>query len=470
VQKCDFAPSCFGGFDMPQSYTKKKGSRVVPDPDKFLFNIDTFWYNIDAMNYDEVMDSGFREFLRSAREYYMDTDERKTLEVELPGYDHPVVFEVYPGQPPLYQYSIRNEDMAIYFSKSKRDDHMPMKVQLNQFILWEKGLQDAYIESLWVLAALGFEHGKGKLNRVDFAVHSDQWQWNFKDFEKFEYPRNLARDNFPNWWRLDPVTGNFQTVYFGDRTTCQLRIYQKSIESKKKGKDYFLELYESLGMDKDKVWNVEIEVRRDFIKECKDLDGLALFDDLDKVFEENRLSLLWSYLMKLYHHPSAFWTVLSSGKPGVFEKVKGYLKRQKDNDANAWRETAQIRGRLMTFLLNDSSLSIEDAIRKFLEKNREYEKVKDKDFSAELAKKKKMFHDPEINHTLTVIELNEEERRKQREEKIKRIKEKLLRERKIDQKEKKVKTKESVLNDALEYLENKMDVQDSERPKVKGKK
>lgn len=391
---------------MPASYTKKDGKdrngnqRFKPDPKKFLFNIDTFWYNIDASNYDEVMDSGFREFLRSGREYYMDTDEHLAIEVSLPGYENPVVFEVYPGQPPLYQYSLRNEDMAIYFSKSRRDDQMPMKVQLNQFLLWQKGIEDAYIESLQVLAALGFEHGKGKLNRVDFAVHSDQWQWNLKDFEKFEYPRNIAKDNFPNWWRLDPVTGNFQTVYFGDRTTLQLRIYQKSIEAKKKGKDYFLELYESLGMDKDKVWNIEIEVRRDFLKECKDFDGEALFDDLDKVFEENRLSLLWSYLMKLYHHPSAFWSVLESGKPGVFEKVKGYLKRQKDNDANAWRETAQIRGRLMTFLLNDESLSIEDAIKKFLIMNREYEAKKKKNFVKQVAKKKLKYHDSVINATL----------------------------------------------------------------------
>lgn len=385
---------------MPQSYTKKWGSRLVPDSDKFLFNIDTFWYNIDATNYDEVMNSGFREFLRSGREYYMDTDEHLAIEINLPGYENPVVFEVYPGQPPLYQYSLRNEDMAIYFSKSRRDDQLPIKVQLNQFLLWQKGIEDAYIESLCVLAALGFAHGKGKLNRVDFAVHSDQWQWNLKDLEKFEYPRNIARDNFPNFWRLDPATGNFQTVYFGERTTLQLRIYQKSIEAKKKGKDYFLELYESLGMDKDKVWNIEIEVRRDFLKECKDFDGEALFDDLDKIFEENRLSLLWSYLMKLYHHPSAFWTVLENGKPGVFEKVKGYLKRQKDNDANAWRETAQIRGRLMTFLLNDESLSIEEAVKKFLVKCREYEEKTKKNFANEVARKKLLYHDSSINATL----------------------------------------------------------------------
>jgi hypothetical protein len=429
VQFCDFAPLVEKGVSVvPQSYTKKKGSRLVPDPKKFLYNIDTFWFNIDAENYEEVMDSGFREFLRSAREYYMDTDERKTIEVDLPGYENPVIFEVYPGQPPLYQYSIRNDDIAIYFSKSKRSDSMPMKVQLNQFILWEKGLQGAYIESLWVLAALGFAHGKGKLNRVDFAVHSDQFQWNLKDFEKFEYPRNIAKDNFPNWWRLDPVTGNFQTVYFGDRTKCQLRIYQKSIEAKKKGKDYFLELYESLGMEKEKVWNIEIEVRRDFIKECKDLDGLALFDDLDKVFEENRLSLLWSHLMKMYHHPSAFWTVLSNGKPGVFEQVQGYLKRQKDNDANAWRETAQIRGRLMTLLVNDDSLSINDAIVKFLEKNKEYEELTGKDWKQDLLKKKSMYHDVDINKTISLACEKEEKQKKLSEEKRKKVSEMIKKE------------------------------------------
>ena len=60
---------------------------------------------------------------------------------------------------------------------------------------------------------------------------------------------------------------------------------------------------------------MNIEVRKEILlKECKSLDGLRLFDDLDVVFQEGRLSLLWSHLMKMYGHNSAHWTRVSKGK------------------------------------------------------------------------------------------------------------------------------------------------------------
>ncbi|GAC41457.1 transcriptional regulator, partial [Paenibacillus popilliae ATCC 14706] len=45
---------------MPQNYSKPKGSRrgqkqFKPDPEKFLYNVDTLWYTFDALNYDAVM-------------------------------------------------------------------------------------------------------------------------------------------------------------------------------------------------------------------------------------------------------------------------------------------------------------------------------------------------------------------------------------------------------------------------------
>lgn len=391
---------------MPKSYTKLNGKsssgspQYKPDPSKYLYNIDTFWFNVDAENYDLVMNNGLRDRLIRGREHLMDTNEKMTIEVDLPNYKNAVVFEIMGGQPPLYQYSIRSNDIAIYFSKQSRDDQLPMKVQINQFILWQKGLFDSYIEALNVLAFLGFAHGRGKLNRVDFAVHSDQWQWNLKDLRTFEYPRNIADDNKPNCYRIDPLTGVFESVYFGSRNTCQLRIYNKSIEAKKKKKEYFLDLYDEHKMNRDEVWNIEVEVRRDFLKQCKDLEGMQLFDDLDKVFEENRLSELWSYLMKMYYHPSPHWKVVKSGKPGIFENVTGYLTRQKDNDANAWREVAQIRGRLQTLLLNDKSMSLSDAIDNFKRMNDEYEKKKKKKWEKDVARKKLKYHNEDINETV----------------------------------------------------------------------
>ncbi len=95
---------------------------------------------------------------------------------------------------------------------------------------------NAYAESLGVLMSFGFATGKAKMNRIDFAVHSDQWKWILDDLKTFEYPRNFKDDNKPDFFRLDPCSGEFETVYFGNRTRLQLRIYNKTKEIMKKEK------------------------------------------------------------------------------------------------------------------------------------------------------------------------------------------------------------------------------------------
>lgn len=391
---------------MPSAYTSKNGKdkkgnqRYKPDAGKYLYNIDTLWLNADSINFDEVMGDGLRERLNDGREYYHDHGEHLTIDLKLAGYENPVAFKVMPGEPPLYQYSIRNDDVAIYFSKKRREDNTyPMKIQINQFILWDKGVEKAYFESLCILSAMGFVPGATKLNRVDFAVHSDQWKWNLKDLEKLDYPRNIADDNKPNFFRLDPLTGDFQTVYYGDRTRCQLRIYNKSIEAKKKKKQYFIDLYEKLGMDKDNVWNVEIEVRRPFIKECTDFNGDKLFDDFELVLKENRLADLWSHLMMMYNHASPHWKTLSDGAAQKgFYKVQGFeLLREKDIDSNFEREIAQIAGRLKLAVLNEENFSFKNAIDIFEKKYNEQLERKNKTWDEEVDKKKRLIQNAEIN-------------------------------------------------------------------------
>ncbi|MEB9593385.1 replication initiation protein [Bacillus cereus] len=392
---------------MPSCYTMKNGKdrkgnqKFCPDPKKFLFNIDTFWYNVDILNYDDVMENGLLEELENGRQLHMDYNEEKTVEVRLPSYENPLVFVVKGGQKPLYQFSLRNDDIAIFFSRRYRHDgQYPIKVQINQFLLWDKGLINAFAESLSVLMSFGFAVGKAKMNRIDFAVHSDQWKWMLDDLRTFEYPRNFKDDNKPDFYRLDPSSGEFETVYFGNRTRLQLRIYNKTKEIMKKGKMYFLDLYNSLDMDTENIWNVEFEVRRDFLKECEDEEGLKIFDDLEEVFNRDGLDKLWMMLMEKFYHKSAFWTQLGKGAKGKFARTTGYLIRTKDIDSNFDREVAQIRGRLMTAVVGDEKCDIETAIKKFLIKNRQYEERKGKSFEEDVEKKKMLLHDYEINKTI----------------------------------------------------------------------
>jgi hypothetical protein len=389
---------------MPQNYTKKKGDRCFADPKKYLFNIDTLWLNIDSFHYDEIMDLGLRDLLIEGRTHMSDHGECLPIPIQLEGYDNDVIFEVMGAQPPQYQYSIRNESMAIYFSKNQREKGSSMKIQINQFVLWEKGVEKAYAEALEVLKSFGFMPHSAKLNRIDFACHSDQFTWNLSDFKKFEYPRNIKDDNKPNFFKVDVTTGAFETVYYGSRDRLALRIYDKSKEIKDKNKQYFYEIYRQHDMDINKIWNVELEVRRPFLKDLKNDDASfdSVYDDFDKCLEEDGLSRLWSLLMDRYSHDSQHWTTLKKGDKQKFKQIEQYnLKIEKDIDSNFDREVAQIAGRLMTGVLADEDYSLDNAIKKFKEKLFDMERdEKRKAWLVLVEKKKSMIHSNVINKTI----------------------------------------------------------------------
>lgn len=395
---------------MPSCYTKPNGSLrgkpiFKPDPDRFLFNIDTLYLNIESHFYEEVMDAGLRDILLEGREHQADYGECLTIDVKVPEYENEIVFEVQKGQAPQYQYSIRNDSMAIYFSKSLRDSSAPIKIQINQFLLWDKGVEKAYKEGLSVLKSIGFVPFLAKLNRVDFAVHSDQFKWNYEDIKKLSYPKNFAGDNYPNPIKLNPFTLDFETVTHGDRSRCYLRIYNKSKEIEVKRKYYFYEIYQSKNMDTTNIWNVEIEVNRPFLKELKEqVDDyyLPIFDDFDYCLEVNGLSKLWSLLMQRYSHDSPFWRVLEKGDKNHFNQIEEYnLDISKDIDSNWDREVAQIAGRMMTGVVNEVDYSLENAIRKFRDKVLDLEMQGKRKYWHELVEKKKaMIHSQTINRQI----------------------------------------------------------------------
>lgn len=389
---------------MPQNYTKKKGSYYKPDPKKYLYNIDTIWLNIDSFYYDEIMESGLRDLLIEGREYLSDFGAALELPVTIEGYPEPILFDVLGAQPPQYQYSIRNESMAFYFAKSDRENSSSMKIQINQFVLWEKGVQKAYQEALSVLKALGFLPHSSKLNRVDFACHSDQWHWQLNDFVKFEYPKNFKGDNFPNFLKLNPETGDFGTVYYGSRDRLFLRIYNKSKEIDDKKKYYFYKIYAAHDMDETKVWNVEFEVRRPFLKDLKkeNEEFKSAYDDFEKCLEEDGLSALWSYLMARFIHDSPHWRILEKGDTNNFKQIAQYdLHVSQDIDADANRERAQIAGRLMTTVLTEEDYSLDHAFEKFKEWLIDAESSKKRKSWNELVESKKAkIHSQEINKTI----------------------------------------------------------------------
>lgn len=394
---------------MPEQYTKSNGSyrgkkRFMPDSKRCVFNVDTLWYTYDADNYDEIMQAGLHDKLVDGKSVAEDGDGVDYIQVQTSRYEYPVTFSIESsGQAPIYAYQIRNADMAIYFARRRRNDGtFPVKVQINQFKLWELGAQDAFLESLEVLTALGFSYEAAKPNRIDLCVHSDQFNWTLEDLKTLDYPKNVSDDNKPNFVKLDPCTGVFETAYYGDRSRLQLRIYNKSLEITKKKKDYFREIYEKHGMDPEKVWNVEFEVHREYLKgfSCEETGETGIFDTMDFLLRLDGLSLLWTHLTNKYSHSSAFWGIVRAGDVNRFVDCGQHVFRFKDIDATKEREVAQIRGRLMKLILNqdlpDDSDPMNEALKVFVSMVHEYEDDNDKSFDDDVLRKRREYMDTEM--------------------------------------------------------------------------
>lgn len=400
---------------MPSAYTKKNGTyrgkqKFIPDPKKYLYNIDTLWLNVDSYYYDDVMSYGLRDLLEEGRNSYTDDgDIESVIECKIDGYENPVVFQVMGGNPPLYQYSIRNDSLAIYFSKNRRENQLPMRVQLNQHLLWELGVEGAYMQAIEVLKSLSFMPFDVRLNRIDFAVHSDQFHWTLEDMKSFDYPRNIKDDNQPNFYKVDICNGTFETMMVGDRSRLAMRIYDKSKEIEAKKKFYFYNLYSSHGMDIDNVWNIEIEVRRPYLKDLceEDDDYTRIFDDFNYCLAHDGLSRLWSHLMTKYHHDSVHWSMLTKlDKHFKFDTVHG-LSIHKDIHSNFEKEIPQILGRLSSAVVTEQDFSLSNAIKILYESLPKYEERQKKKgkkiitFEQRVADKKSRIMNDDINLTLT---------------------------------------------------------------------
>lgn len=398
---------------MPPSFTKPRGKdrhgnpRYTVDPFKFIFQVDTFWYTIDIDNYDEVMENGLLERLREGRERTGDGEVSQYIDIQLSRYENPLLFEIGGGQTPKYAYSIRTEDMAFYFSKKKKTGQLPVKCQINQFILWSKGIEEAYIESLHILAALGFICGKARPRRLDMCVHTDQFQFILDDLKGFVYPRDPLKTNKPDFYKLDPDTGTFETVNYGSRDRLLLRIYNKTLEIINKKKYHFIELYKRHAIDPTKVWNIEFEIHWEYMKDFVDpLTGeKGFFEDLENLFNHNGFSLLWSKITSDFQLTSnmTFWKQVMLGDPSKFRRLHEKLIRQKTVDTSLDREVPQIRGRLKKFgiLLEKDQVSVMDAFKQFLQRNEEYEKEKKKDFSEDVNQDRGRYQEQMINSLIT---------------------------------------------------------------------
>jgi hypothetical protein len=201
-----------------------------------------------------------------------------------------MTFEVLSNGKRGYAYILHNDlyelDFAQYRSKNK--DFYPICIKVKSECLWSMNPFKAweYIYK-WITKNVG-EILENKISRIDLCCHTDEFSLTSEDSERFKGQYYI--ENAYKYRR------KVSAMYFGSSATGKVycRIYDKVLEViQKKNKTWFFDLWEQNGLDKDKVWNVEFQITREYLKD-------NCINTVDEAFE--RLRSIWEYC-------TCFWIV-----------------------------------------------------------------------------------------------------------------------------------------------------------------
>ena len=125
---------------------------------------------------------------------------------------------------------------------------------------------------------------ENKVSRVDLCMHTSDIDFitNYENLYKGRYKKDSVNV-------LNYTNKEINSITFGTRKGKKIycRIYNKTLEIKEtKQKSWFKEIWENNGLDINSVWNLEFELKSEFLREFK----IKTVEDL-----ENSLQDIWKY-------------------------------------------------------------------------------------------------------------------------------------------------------------------------------
>ena len=155
-----------------------------------------------------------------------------------------------------------------------RDNLDSVQVQMDTYYMNTTGILQSYYDVVEQIEALGLQVGKSKVSRIDLNTYVYGYDFSYLEYFYFS---TLMRSNTKIY---NGAKDRLETFYLGSRSSAApyMRIYNKWSELMAKDEDQqkqslirykFLEQY-NIHLDMDKpLWNVEFELKREFLKSYK---------------------------------------------------------------------------------------------------------------------------------------------------------------------------------------------------------
>lgn len=353
-------------------------------------NIDTLCATVDIHNYG----FGDLEQNRSAElliKLEQEKHNAKAQETQSMNKTHIITigsqtFEILPNGSRGYAYILHNDAFEIKIAqhRSKKESFYPIFIRLKSEVLWSMGVEKAWNTAKeWITANVG-DIKANKISRIDLCCHTDEIELTAADIDTFE-GRYCQDTIYRNKRRVS-------TMYFGSGTTGKIlcRIYDKTLEVKqKRQKLWFMELWENAGLNPEKVWNVEFEFSREYLKEVK----LETVEDA-----LSSLKSLWDYCTrswltkkKLDNERMTRCTIdpVWESTQEAFSNFqsKGLIKREKQLASSAFALIPGTIGNITSFAARADITDIDELFKIIKSQGTKYLRKKETDYEEVITEK-----------------------------------------------------------------------------------
>jgi len=357
--------------------------------------IDTLCVSIDIENYEIELKELLIQLENKKNEAKLAATNNASSKVTISIGNY--TFEVLPNGAKGHSYILHNNEYEIKISafRSTKKEFFPIIVRFKSEYLWAVGYENAWINLKTFIEKYIGNILEQQVSRVDLCCHTDNFVLTHNDDTYFK-GKHFSHDE--KTFRRKVCGMNF-----GSRKTKKVycRIYNKTLEvTQKRQKLWFYTIWAENGLKIDNVWNIEFEIKRDFLRN----KGINTVEEL-----YSSLKTIWEYctctwLVKTNLDRTRIersttdskWEIIQHAFDNLGNKEFISITKQKEIEANSL--IPGIMGYLTSYGAKIGVNHYINVMKLFSERGNQYLYNKDTSFDKEVIEKRKLLiQESEVN-------------------------------------------------------------------------